>query len=410
MSAWQTRIAAVLVGALGLGGCYDQHAESNRSSATEVGRITGVQVLERIDLSDPTRQAGPPAVRFVRDHWVVAWTTVGGPEETQGDFRLASASIDANLIAVRTSRPLNDFWSPSLSIDAHGRVGALNVSRHCDHRVFEPGLQASSERFDIHCPDDAPAAAAAPIDGSDAWLVAYVSGDTTASIMVGRYEPTSSAWTVLPVTLGQRVESERLHVFAHDSDAVVLWGDEAGATLRSLANMAQVSGAAAGALGRAVHIAAGTGMDGGYATAQLHDHTLAFGMDGERLWAVTLAGVSTPIEHDIALSGIADRPPGAAAAEPLDAVGVCYATGPGPYGGADAPASDGVSFALLNVGGALILPPSVIADEIENVGGCAVAWSGEEFLVVYWHIAFSDRAEGPFISQVRGRRVKVLRE
>ena len=136
-------------------------------------------------------------------------------------------------------------------------------------------------------------------------------------------------------------------------------------------------------------------------------------MDGKNLWSTTLSGPDSLSEHEVAPSGIADRAPGAAAAEQFDAVGVCYATGPGPYGGAGDPgalAPDGVSFALLNEDGRPILPPTVIAEAIENIGGCAVAWSGEAFLVVYWHIAISDSAQGPFISQVRGRRVKLLRQ
>jgi hypothetical protein len=400
---------AALLGAFGA--CYSEHGAGSRASADTGSAhdtpITGIAPEERFDISDPTRQAGPPAVRFVDNRWIVAWMSNSGPEAVGSDARLEVAAIDGNQVVMHTSPLLARTQGNSLSIDAQGRVGLLDTNRYCQHRVFEADLRASNKGFSIPCGDGA-RPAAAPIAGSDEWLIAYAND---ASIMVGRYKPSSSAWTAMPLRLGQLAVYRQLEVFAGDSDAVVVWGDGSGTTVQSvekLAHAPEVSGSAR-TLGGAMHIAAASS-GAGYALTQLQDRVLAFGMNGHGLWGAMLAESIAPIEGEIAPSTVADRAPAAAAAEQLGAVGVCYATGQGRYGGGGGTQkpTDGVSFVLLNAESDPILPPTVLADDIANIGGCAVAWSGEEFLVVYWHIANSP--PDPFTSQVRGRRLRVLHE
>jgi hypothetical protein len=64
-------------------------------------------------------------------------------------------------------------------------------------------------------------------------------------------------------------------------------------------------------------------------------------------------------------------------------LGVCYETGPGPWGGGWGGA-DGLDFRIIDTRGMPLGAPLVIDSEMENIGGCDVGWSGSDFLVIYW--------------------------
>jgi hypothetical protein len=106
---------------------------------------------------------------------------------------------------------------------------------------------------------------------------------------------------------------------------------------------------------------------------------------------------------------VLDRPPAAAAAAERGVIGVCYPTGdarpPGPAGSSNH--DNGVAFALLDREGELIGEPRVIATDLENIGGCDVAWSGKEFLVVYWQIDLALNQQAEFTSELFGRLVRI---
>jgi hypothetical protein len=126
-------------------------------------------------------------------------------------------------------------------------------------------------------------------------------------------------------------------------------------------------------------------------------------MDGSALWVADVAADgSLSAARNVAPSGVADRRPGVAFAPELGATGVCYATGTGPGGGGGADHHDGVSFVLVDGNGAPAGVPLVIADGLENIGGCDTAWSGDSFLVIWWDIelnlnAGSDPKAGSWI-------------
>jgi hypothetical protein len=120
--------------------------------------------------------------------------------------------------------------------------------------------------------------------------------------------------------------------------------------------------------------------------AGFHDFSFVVGMDG---WDVlvtvvepwTGSIVSGP--NVIGQSGIRDRTPGIAAVVDRGFLGVCYETGPGPWGGGWGGA-DGLDFRIIDTRGMPLGAPLVIDSEMENIGGCDVGWSGSDFLVIYW--------------------------
>jgi hypothetical protein len=119
-----------------------------------------------------------------------------------------------------------------------------------------------------------------------------------------------------------------------------------------------------------------------------HDYTLVVMMDGhdvktivlEPLWGHVVAGPEV-IGH----SGLRDRRPGIAAAHERGYLGVCYETGPGPSGGSEE--EDGIAFRIISPYGEALGAELEIVSGLRNAGGCAVAWSGEEFMVIYWSCA-----------------------
>jgi hypothetical protein len=81
-------------------------------------------------------------------------------------------------------------------------------------------------------------------------------------------------------------------------------------------------------------------------------------------------------------SGIIDRRPGIAPAPSRGYLAICYATGPGPAGGSGG--NDGVAIRLIRPDGSPLGVERVVASGLENIGGCAVSWSGSEFMMIYW--------------------------
>lgn len=92
---------------------------------------------------------------------------------------------------------------------------------------------------------------------------------------------------------------------------------------------------------------------------------------------MTLSGPST-----VGSTRIEDRKPGLAPAHANGYLGLCWENGPGPWGG-DA-AEDSVDFQIIDEDGLPLGAPVVVASDL-HVRGCAVAWSGSEFLVAYWN-------------------------
>jgi hypothetical protein len=114
------------------------------------------------------------------------------------------------------------------------------------------------------------------------------------------------------------------------------------------------------------------------------DYALVVGMDGRDVLAEVVepwmgSVISGPFV--IGSSGIVDRRPGISAVIDRGYLGVCYETGRGPPGGSG---DDGLSFRIIDVHGSPLGAPLVIASGLENIGGCAVGWSGSEFIVIYW--------------------------
>jgi hypothetical protein len=368
---------------------------------------------ERFSISDPSRQAGPPAVRFVDGRWLVAWQSMGAPP-IGGDPVLELAMIDEATQAIdrRVGPPLANWW-PHLRFDEHGRLGVLSDDGQCVHQLYELDLSTQTEAFDIPCGRDAHLAVATPVPNSDEWMIAYGGGKLVDSVFVGRYRPSSGVWVVPPIALGERGEDTSLAIFAYGSQGLVLWGAPSGTTLRTIDALAQAAIANltvyAFRLDSPISIERTSAPDSGFAFAQLDRDAVLLGIDAAGLWSLELDSPHGAVPHQVAESGVLDRPPAAAAAAERGVIGVCYPTAdarsPGPAGSANH--DNGVAFALLDREGELIGEPSVIATDLENIGGCDVAWSGKEFLVVYWQIDLAPDQHAEFTSEIFGRFMRI---
>jgi hypothetical protein len=129
-------------------------------------------------------------------------------------------------------------------------------------------------------------------------------------------------------------------------------------------------------------------------------------VDGFNVSLADLAeGASSVPFEPLAPTRIVDRAVGVAPAESRGVVGVCYATGPGP-GGGTLQSGDGVAFMAVDASGRVVQGPMVLAEDISNIGGCDIAWSGEEFVVAYWRIDFVETNSLVLDrSEVRAKRI-----
>ncbi len=354
------------------------------------------------DLRDVNLEGSIATVGWQADRGLVSW--VSGPTDalqTQA-LHLARVSIAGDIVEEH-SAPFATSWPDSvhLTIAGDGRVGAAVSGVGCRLDVFEPDLQTKFVSVGFPCTGDGSEMIAAAVPSSSDWLIAYGTGlrdegdQFRGSIVAGRYGVESATWAAEPVELGARTEADALGVFAAGQDAVVVWGNENGSTLRSASAMAgQVDPSLPSSWSAPVTLEqAKTISDGGYGLASLAGQRLLFGMDGSTLRAHVLGPDGAVTARDVASSTISDRRPGVAAAEELGLAGVCYARGPGPYIGgpidSEQPtdvASDSMWFVIVDASGEPVSEPVMIADGLADNTGCGVAWSGERFFAVTWGI------------------------
>ncbi len=365
--------------------------------------IDGFDAQGRILISDLWRHAGAPRLGFIDGRFIVAYSSSPWPDRPTSDYagpQLNVAEVsDAGIGSIWTQKPARAESHQIAAIAADGRIGALPYSSaSCALEIFQPRLIGAFPRFLVDCADDL--VGLAPIAGSLEWIVAHGDGDT---VYVGRYDPSAETWTVPALAIGDRRSATVLGVTVDGEDALVAW-NAAGSTthLRSARGLAALAAANGPDLGPLLSFAGEVQNDGQYNFAALEDRLLVLGMDGGSLWAASLAASDeSPAVASVASSGVVDRRPGIAAAAELGLAGVCYATGPGPAGGS-AGRDDGVAFALIDAEGRLAGEPRQLAAELDNLGGCDIAWSGEAFLVAWWDI---DLAADPAVSVVRGQRI-----
>jgi hypothetical protein len=100
-------------------------------------------------------------------------------------------------------------------------------------------------------------------------------------------------------------------------------------------------------------------------------------------------------------TGIRDRKPGLAAVHENGYLGLCWETGVGPAGGGSPSyRGDGADFRIIDEDGEPIGAPVTIVSGINNIGGCAVGWSGSQFLVAYWNCGEAGDDYGIWVRRV----------
>jgi hypothetical protein len=355
------------------------------------------------------------AVGWANDHWVVSWVTFGYEAGESETLHLASVSTAGEV--EQHSRPHAVGWpnDVQLTVTADGCVATSVSGPACGLGVFSPDLQTQTLDASFPCSGDGSGMAASPVPASSDWLIAYSTGaydegdHLVGSVFAGRYLAQSGTWADGPVELGARTVDSTLGLFAAGQDAIVVWGNDQGSTLRSATAMAgPIDPRSPSSWSDPITLAgAQTISDGGYALANLGEQRLLFSMYGSSLRAHVLGPGGAVTVRDVARSTITDRTPGAAAATELGLAGVCYARGPGPYIGGPVGqtpdvAGDSMWFVIVGADGMAVSEPVMIADGLADNTGCGVAWSGERFFAVTWGI-FQEVVDNRYtLTRIRG--------
>jgi len=125
--------------------------------------------------------------------------------------------------------------------------------------------------------------------------------------------------------------------------------------------------------------------DSSLRTGRLRDSVLVTHVSRDLAWLTT----ANPFDgsHTRVAFGpgrVGDRPIGVVGVDKHGVIGACVPTGPGPHGGASGRAAEGVAFYLLAADGDRLAGPIQVVDELFNIGGCAVAFHVDSFIVVWW--------------------------
>jgi hypothetical protein len=122
--------------------------------------------------------------------------------------------------------------------------------------------------------------------------------------------------------------------------------------------------------------------------AAYRDFAVVTGVDGTSVHAAMVDPWTDSVVANqiIGTTSIQDRRVGIASAEAPGFLGACYATGPGSIGGGSA-YEDGVAFQLLGPNLDRWGAPLTVVDRLRNIGGCAIAWTGSDFVIAWWHAA-----------------------
>lgn len=132
------------------------------------------------------------------------------------------------------------------------------------------------------------------------------------------------------------------------------------------------------------------------------DLSMVVGMDGTDVQVVVAEAwsgdvISGPVV--VGHSRIIDRRPGIAAVIDRGYLGICYEIGPPPDGVSDD--NYGIIFRLITPDGYPFGAEITIASDLDNVGDCAVGWSGSEFIVIYWSCGGDSRFNIMLAQRVR---------
>lgn len=352
------------------------------------GEGTGSVTSEwNIALSAPGEQAGVPSMQWIDGKFVVVWQRSALPAS---EWRLSRASIaPSGEWTATTSEPVQYSITPRLSDEGQVATSTFATfsSSTCRVVVYDEQLEAVGE-VGVPCSNDAPVF---PLGGGQ-WMVAHgvYQGGDTQQVVLERFDP-SSQTLADTVVIGDANSDRSLSAFATADAASVAWPTATGSVVQ------RVAGFGSGSVTRS-EVSVGASAYGGYGAVQIAGRSLLFGTDGASLWTADVTDPSVvPVVRDLAPTGIMDREVRTAVASELGVVGVCYGTGSGPAGGGG---NDGVSFVAVNASGEVVQGPVAIETGFENIGGCAVAWSGEEFAVAYWKIHWPTQT-----SQLRVQRI-----
>lgn len=342
-----------------------------------IGELVGPPV----PLDDGTNAGGEISAAWNGSGWGVIWADMLTP------MTFRALSPDATPLGPAV--PVLDRWRAwHVSLAWHaGRYGLAFSTNYFEH---------GDEGTLVAVLDEAGAVAAGPTalgdhssqpdlawsDEAHGWLVAFRTDgdDETSRIRAARFDESVALLDeILEVGEGGRDLGPR--VVPLKSRTALVWPDERGVWFRGFS---WPDVAAAPPPTRLMEL---TLMSDSFIEADaLLDDAVVVGMGDGAVTAVAVepwSGTVTGGPTTAGLSEIRDRRPGLVGAPARGYLGLCYETGPGPWGGGAAD-GDGVSFRLLAPDARPIGAELIVAAGLRNIGGCAVGWSGEEFVVLYW--------------------------
>lgn len=328
-------------------------------------------VGDPVVLDGPGGTGGPPVVEWNGGGWGVAWPAgfrsldpLGEPLGTMvsiaGASRYTSVALNwgnGRYAVAATASEWPTRRAEVLMLDADGRilVGPTDLGAELD----EPDIARQSH--------------------GHGWVIVYNVDDE------GERGDVLANWVEDDATLGgeprQVGSGFGARVVGLRSRTSVAWLQTDGVWHRSFA-WPEVEDAAPPA--RVIEM--GAYEDSSIEAVAYRDLTVVAAMDGGDVLVVlvdpwTAETVAGP--NAVAVSSLSDRRPGAAAVDERGYLGLCYAAGSGTE-------EEGISFVLVGPDATAWGEAVPVVEHLRSAFGCAVGWSGEEFLVAWVEAALED--------------------
>jgi hypothetical protein len=341
-------------------------------------------VGDAVELDGPQNASGPPVVAWNGEGWGVAWPPIA--------FRsldpLGTPLGDVVMVSNNWTVLALEWGYDRYAVAAGGSVVGM-LDRSGTLMTDLTGLGEAVGSPDV-----------ARYTHGNGWVVAYVDErgsydyyDSEIRVLWASNEAETDGTSYL---VGPGAGYRGPRVVGLRSRASVVWPTDDGVWHRSFrwpevesANPEQP------VLAAPIHV------DGSIEAVAYRDYTVVAAMDGRDVYVVVVdpwedAVVGGP--EVVGDSPISDRRPGLAAVDERGYLGLCFEDGPGPYGGG-AGSDDGVSFALVGPDATRWGEAVEVVGDLRNIGGCAVGWSGEDFIVVWWEAGLAD-------NRILARRVR----
>lgn len=341
-------------------GCPASCFPDDEPPATPVG--------DPVVADDPVDAGGSPKVAWNGSGWGIAW---GG----WGSSHFAALDVDANLLAPSVFLPLGGGIT---GLEWHD--GTYGITFISGWPGGEGGIALLDAAGAVRAGPSWPPSAG---EGADlawapshaAWILAYMEADvdgTGGEVIRAVAVDDRAGFLGAPVSVaaGGREDGQPT-VVSTEAGVVVAWTNDDGAWYNAL-RWPDSTGDAPHRL--PVEAARSWGVE-----AVSYGTNIVFGWGGGGIRVVEVDGWSLEPLGDAVSIGEGKDTPRFAAVPERGYLGYCTCLGP-----SDSSETDRVLFRVIRPDGSPLGSAVTIRDGLRNAGGCSVAWSGTEFVVVYW--------------------------